>query len=104
MSHVFKKREFKSLLFDSDIKLNLYNIPLDLLFVIKLHFRLLGAEGDSLGLDGENSLDCGVVPSIDTTHAQMDTGGFNLLQVRALLARGHTRQMVQMRLFSKYKG
>ena len=39
------------------------------------------AATDSLGLDGENSLDCGVVPSIDNTHAQMDTGGFNLLQV-----------------------
>lgn len=47
----------------------------------KCIFRLLGAAGDSLGLDGENSLDCGVVPSIDTTHTQMDTGGFNLLQV-----------------------
>ena len=46
-------------------------------------FRLLGAAGDSL--DGENSLDCGVVPSIDTAHAQMDTGGFNLLQVSSAL-------------------
>ena len=48
-------------------------------------FRLLEAAGDSLGLDGENSLDCGVVPSIDTTHAQMDTGGFNLLQVNIIM-------------------
>ena len=48
-------------------------------------FRLLEAAGDSLGLDGENSLDCGVVPSIDTTHAQMDTGGFNLLQVSIIM-------------------
>ena len=48
-------------------------------------FRLLEAAGDSLGLDGENSLDCGVVPSIDNTHAQMDTGGFNLLQVNIIM-------------------
>lgn len=46
--------------------------------------RLLGAAGDSL--DGENSLDCGVVPSIDTAHAQMDTGGFNLLQDKSVLS------------------
>ena len=32
---------------------------------------------DSLSLDGENSSDCGVVPSIDREH--LDTGGFNLL-------------------------
>ena len=52
-------------------------------------FRLLGAAEDSLGLDGENSLDCGVVPSIDTqAHAQMDTGGFNLLQVRGFCVVG----------------
>ena len=39
---------------------------------------ILAAAGEQLGLeDGENSSDCGVVPSIDREH--LDTGGFNLL-------------------------
>jgi len=43
---------------------------------------------DSLSLDGENSSDCGVVPSvpnIDREQIQIDTGGFNLLQDKTVL-------------------
>merc|ERR1719334_2267362 len=43
---------------------------------------------DNLSLDGENSSDCGVVPSvpsIEREQLQIDTGGFNLMQDKTLL-------------------
>jgi len=49
--------------------------------------NLLGTS-DHLSLDGENSSDCGVVPtvpSIEREHLQLDTGGFNLVQNKVLL-------------------
>ena len=41
---------------------------------------------DSLSLDGENSSDCGVVPSIDRDQLHLDTGGFNLLTDKSVLS------------------
>jgi len=46
------------------------------------------ATPDNLSLDGENSSDCGVVPSvpsIEREHMQLDTGGFNLVQDKTVL-------------------
>ena len=47
------------------------------------------AGADSLSLDGENSSDCGVVPSIpsmDRDQLHLDTGGFNLLADKSVLS------------------
>eukprot|EP00090_Calanus_glacialis_P003071 TRINITY_DN12219_c0_g1_i1.p1 TRINITY_DN12219_c0_g1~~TRINITY_DN12219_c0_g1_i1.p1 ORF type:complete len:658 (+),score=217.02 TRINITY_DN12219_c0_g1_i1:40-1974(+) len=46
------------------------------------------ASSDNLSLDGENSSDCGVVPSvpsIEREQMQIDTGGFNLVQDKTVL-------------------
>jgi len=46
------------------------------------------ASSDNLSLDGENSSDCGVVPSvpsIEREQMQIDTGGFNLVQDKSVL-------------------
>ena len=44
------------------------------------------AGSDSLSLDGENSSDCGVVPSLDRDQLHLDTGGFNLLADKSVLS------------------
>jgi len=46
------------------------------------------ASPDNLSLDGENSSDCGVVPSVpslEREQIQIDTGGFNLVQDKTVL-------------------
>ena len=43
--------------------------------------------GDNLSMDGENSSDCGVVPSVPfiDRDINIDNGGFNLLQAKSLI-------------------
>ena len=46
------------------------------------------ASADNLSIDGENSSDCGVVPSVpslEREQIQIDTGGFNLVQDKTVL-------------------
>ena len=66
------------------------------------------ASADNLSLDGENSSDCGVVPSvpfIDRDRDQaihIDNGGFNLIQDKSVLSGEESSLPVRNRVVMRF--